>query len=146
MSSATLKLEILTPSGPMAATMVEEEPGVDVAGVQVPGVVGELGILPGHIALVTPVSPGVVRFVRDGKDERIAVGTGFVEVDAHGHVSILVDRAIAAADVDVSTVQTAAKQAREALAKDSDSIERDDYRRARAECEWLEAQLNAARH
>ena len=36
--------------------------GLDVSGVEIPGLFGELGVLPDHVPFVTPVVPGVVRF------------------------------------------------------------------------------------
>ena len=57
-----IKLDILTPLGP-------KRDGIEVGGVEIPGIEGELGVLPQHEALVTAVLPGVVRF-REGPSRR----------------------------------------------------------------------------
>ncbi|RMG94771.1 MAG: F0F1 ATP synthase subunit epsilon [Deltaproteobacteria bacterium] len=95
-----LTLELATPTGRIVDN-------VEVAGVEIPGLLGEIGILPDHEPFCGPVAEGVVRFVEDGADRRIAVGRGFYEVDDHGLVRVLVDRACDAADVDAASVRSA---------------------------------------
>ncbi|MFO0632373.1 MAG: hypothetical protein U0168_05945 [Nannocystaceae bacterium] len=51
MSDTAIKLDILTPMGAI-------RDGIDVPGVEVPGVLGELGILPRHESLITAIVPG----------------------------------------------------------------------------------------
>ncbi len=59
--------------------------------VVLPGVEGELGILPLHVPLMTRLLPGEVRILQGGKQTELVVGTGFVEVladprfDTHRH-------------------------------------------------------------
>ena len=68
-----MRLQIVTPE---AITYDGE-----VAAVTLPGADGELGILPGHVALVVPIVPGVLHIAeRGGGEKMLAVGAGFVEV------------------------------------------------------------------
>jgi len=107
---AKLLLEIVTPE---AKTFSAE---VDM--VVLPGVEGELGILPMHVPLMTRLLPGEVRILQDGKQTELVVGTGFVEV-SQTHVSILTDMAMTDTDIDESAAEDAVKRA-EARAKDKD--------------------------
>ena len=130
---ASLKLDILTPLGPV-------RDGVEVPGVEVPGALGELGVLPQHEALLTAVVPGVVRFREGAKTTRLAIGSGFLEVKEAGRVVILCDRAITPEEVDRTAVT-------KRLAEVTTEIEReknrtlDELRPLEDERRWLEAQL-----
>ena len=67
--------------------------------VSLPGKSGELGILPGHLPLITLVKPGFVR-IRTGKEvEEVFVAGGVLEVQPH-HVTVLADTAIRTKDLD----------------------------------------------
>ena len=79
---AKLKLEIVTPE--------ERKFSGDVDMVVVPGVEGELGILPLHVPLMTRLLPGEVRITQDGKEMELVIGTGFLEVSPT-QVAILTD-------------------------------------------------------
>ena len=79
---ATLRLEIVTPE---AKTYSD-----DVDGVVIPGVEGELGILPQHVALMTQLLPGELRITKNGQETRLAVGEGFVEITGD-KVSVTLD-------------------------------------------------------
>ena len=106
----TLKLEIVTPDG----TAYSE----DVNMVTLPGVEGQLGILPRHIPLMTPMVAGEMIVRKDGQDRFLVVGDGFVEITGD-HVAILTDLAIAAESFDDAKAeearQLAAARLREAM-------------------------------
>ena len=99
---AKLLLEIVTPE---ARTFSE-----DVDMVVLPGVEGELGILPMHVPLMTRLLPGEVRITQGEKQIELVVGTGFVEV-TQTKVSILTDMAMSDAEVDESAAEEAVKRA-----------------------------------
>jgi F-type H+-transporting ATPase subunit epsilon len=107
---AKLILEIVTPE---AKTFSGE---VDM--VVLPGVEGELGILPMHVPLMTQLLPGEVRILQGGKETDLLVGTGFVEV-SQTHVSILTDMAMADTEIDEQAAEEAMKRA-EARVRDKD--------------------------
>ena len=98
----TLRLEIVTPE----AVVYSE----DVEMVTLPSMEGELGILPGHVALMTQLVPGEIIVRRDGHDEFLAVGEGLVEVTGK-RVSILTDMAIAADKIDEAKIEEARQRA-----------------------------------
>lgn len=107
---AKLLLEIVTPE---ARTFSD-----DVDMVVLPGVEGELGILPMHVPLMTRLLPGEVRITQGEKHIELVVGTGFVEV-TQTKVSILTDMAMSDAEVDEGAVEEAIKRA-EANLQDKD--------------------------
>ena len=99
---AKLLLEIVTPE---ARSFSE-----DVDMVVLPGVEGELGILPMHVPLMTRLLPGEVRITQGEKQIELVVGTGFVEV-TQTKVSILTDMAMSDAEVDENAAEEAVKRA-----------------------------------
>jgi len=106
-----LTLEIVTPEARVYSDTVET--------VVIPTVEGEIGILPGHIPLLTQVGAGELRVVKNGKTELLAVGNGFAEIDGD-KVSILAESAITEEKIDVDAAEKAMQRAQEALrGKDS---------------------------
>lgn len=81
----SFQLDIVTPEKTIFSDTVED--------VYLPGSEGEMGVLDMHAALVSPLSPGELRYKKDGKIEELAVGEGFVEV-SDDKVSVLIDLAI----------------------------------------------------
>jgi F-type H+-transporting ATPase subunit epsilon len=79
------------------------------------GVQGDLGILPGHAPLLTQLSPGPVRVVKEGGEEEVYyVSGGMLEVQPD-IVTILADVAVRANDMDEAAAEQARKHALEAL-------------------------------
>jgi F-type H+-transporting ATPase subunit epsilon len=103
---AKLQLEIVTPE----AKVFSEE--VDM--VVLPGVEGELGVLPLHVPLMTRLLPGEVRITQGPKQVELVVGNGFIEV-LPDRVCILTDMALADSEVDEQTAEEAIKRAQETL-------------------------------
>lgn len=104
-----LFLEIVTPE----KIVVSQE----VDSVVAPGTDGEFGVLPGHIHFLTGIVPGELRYNTGTGKESMAVTTGFAEV-SNDKVSILVDAAEKASEIDVERARQAMERARERLEKD----------------------------
>lgn len=95
--------------------------------VVVRGVAGELGILPNHIPLVTPLKISSVKIKQGNKEQLVAVNGGFVEVRKE-KVVILAESAELPGDIDVERAQAAKQRAEQRLsAAKKDEI---DFRRA----------------
>lgn len=110
--------------------------------VALPGEAGELGILPGHVPLISRVKPGSVRIdLSDGGQELIFVAGGILEVQPH-KVTVLSDTAIRGADLDEARANEARKQAEEALRNAKGEVE---VAAAQAELAVMAAQLAALR-
>lgn len=105
-----LKLEVVTP----VRVVVRREVDVVVA----PGTEGELGVLAGHAAFLTGIVPGELRFGAGSERESLAVTTGFLEV-FDNKVSVLVDAAERAGEIDIQRARRAAERARGRLAQDA---------------------------
>ena len=102
----SFKLDIVTPEKTIFSDTVDD--------VYLPGSEGEMGILTMHAALVAPLKPGSLRYLKDGKIEELAVGEGFVEV-ANDKVAVLIDLAIGEDAIDENQVEQAMKRANDAL-------------------------------
>lgn len=109
--------------------------------VVLPGEVGELGILPGHMPLMTRIKPGAVRLKLPDqeKQELIFVAGGILEVQP-GLVTVLADTAIRGKDLDEAKALDAKKRAEEAMVNRESEL---DYARAQAELAEAIAQLAA---
>lgn len=109
--------------------------------VVLPGEAGELGILPGHMPLMTRIKPGAVRLKlpQQEQEELIFVAGGILEVQP-GLVTVLADTAIRGKDLDEAKALDAKRRAEEAMADRSAEL---DYARAQAELAEAVAQLAA---
>ena len=86
-----------------------------VESIQVTGSEGELGILPGHIPLLTGIKPGMLRIVKQfGEEHLIYVAGGVLEVQPHT-ITVLADVAVRAEDLDEQAALAAQKSAQEAM-------------------------------
>jgi F-type H+-transporting ATPase subunit epsilon len=111
--------------------------------VVLPGEVGELGIYPRHIPLITRIKPGAVRIKPAGGGEEllIFVAGGILEVQPKV-ITVLADTAIRGADLDEAKANEALKKAEEARAKAKDKQE---LATVEGELSMLAAQLAAIR-
>lgn len=85
-----------------------------VSEVVVPGIEGELTILPQHAPLLTMIRPGVMRIGKDGEDIDVAMSGGFMEV-RDDRVTILADAAERAEEIDAVRAEEARRAAERAL-------------------------------
>ncbi len=101
-----LTLEIVTPEDRVYRDTVDS--------VVIPTVGGEIGILPGHLPLVTQVAEGELRVTQGPVTRGLVVGGGFAQVDGD-RVKVLAEFAIQVAKIDESAAQRAMQRAEEAL-------------------------------
>ncbi len=107
----------------------------DVTSVQAPGVEGNFQILYGHIPFLTALDVGEIR-INESADSQQSMATsgGVFEVLRTG-VTVLVETAEWASDIDVARAESAFERAKEQLAEDSP-----DLNRPRAEAALARAQ------
>ena len=103
-----LFLEVVTPE----RVVVSQQVDIVVA----PGSIGEFGVLEGHVPFLTGILPGELRYNADGKAEYLSVTTGFAEV-SDNKVSVLVDAAEKATEINVERARKALERAKERLSK-----------------------------
>lgn len=101
-----LTLEIVTPEAKVYSDTIDS--------VVIPTLEGEVGILPGHIPLLTKVEDGELRVTKGNQTLHLAVGGGFAEIDGD-KVSVLAERAITEEQIDEKTVEEALKRAEQAM-------------------------------
>lgn len=112
-----LTLEIVTPEARVYSDTIDT--------VVIPTTEGEIGILPGHIPLLTRVENGELRVTKGGQVSWLAVGNGFAQIEGDV-VSVLAEQAITEDKIDESAVEAALKRAEEELKnapKDGDASE-----------------------
>jgi F-type H+-transporting ATPase subunit epsilon len=129
-----LKLEVVTPE----KVLVSSDADMVVA----PGTMGEFGILEDHVPFLSGILPGELRFTLDGKPEYFAVMDGFLEV-SRNKVSVLVDAAESAKDINIERAREALERARARLAKER-GAEDVDFTRAEAALKRAISRLKVA--
>ena len=101
-----IQLEIVTPE-----RLVYDE---EVDSVNVPGIEGELGILPHHAPLVSTLGYGELRIRKGGAEESFAIVGGFVQVRPD-KVVVMAETADLASEIDLERAQEARREAERAL-------------------------------
>ncbi len=108
-----LHLNLVTPQKQL---LTNEE--VDM--VILPALLGEMGILPGHINTIVQLGLGSLRYKKDGKEEEFAVMGGFVEV-LNDVVQVFAEGADLAGEIDEEAEKQKIKAAKASLSnKDAD--------------------------
>lgn len=130
-----LTLEIVTPEARVYSDVIET--------VVIPTVEGEIGILPGHIPLLTQVEAGELRVTKNGRTEYLVIGNGFAEVDGD-KISVLAESAIDEAKIDEDAVTKAQARAEEAL-KGRENMDPAEVERLEGVVRFAVAQLGAKR-
>ena len=88
-----LQLDVITPERRLLSEQADS--------VNVPGLGGELGILPGHTPLISALQTGVLSYAQGQSVHRLLVSGGFVEVN-NDRVSVLADFAEFPDEVDAA--------------------------------------------
>jgi F-type H+-transporting ATPase subunit epsilon len=87
------------------------------------GIAGELGIMPGHVPLMTKLKAGPVRLIDvEGEEQVFIVGGGILEVMPH-MVTVLADSAMRASDFDETEARRAKAEAERVLQQQKGRIE-----------------------
>ena len=104
----TIQLEIVTPERLVVKVEAEE--------IEIPGMSGYLGVLPGHAPLITELGVGEIAYRAEGQVKRLAVAWGFAEV-LPDKVTILAEVAEKAEEISVVRAREEKRQAEELLRK-----------------------------
>jgi F-type H+-transporting ATPase subunit epsilon len=111
---AKLQVELVTAEG----RILSEEADF----VRAPGLAGELGVLPQHIPLMTPLRTGEVLVRNDNREEFLFVAGGFLEV-LPDKVVILADAAERAEDIDEARAEESRRRAQQLVEQRADSAD-----------------------
>ena len=110
-----LSVEILTPE---RSVFTADDVDYAVA----PATAGDVGILPGHAPLVTPIETGEVRIERGGETDSFAVSGGMLEV-VNDHVQLLAQSAEHEGDIDMERAKAAQGRARERIKTEGEGVD-----------------------
>ena len=128
-----IRLDVITPERGVLSETVDA--------VSVPGLAGELGILPGHTPLISQLRTGVLSYTQGGTTRRLHVSGGFVEVN-DDRVSVLADLAERPEEIDAARARLAREHAERALSNFSGT--EDEFERARCDLERSVVRLQLA--
>ncbi|MFL2826046.1 MAG: ATP synthase F1 subunit epsilon [Coraliomargaritaceae bacterium] len=106
-----LKLEIISPKEKVFSTEAKQ--------VVLPTESGEIGLLTGHIPMVTQLKLGALKVINDSSQEIFAIKGGFAQL-VSDTISILTDEAVAASDLEASEIEQSINAVEKKLA-DSES-------------------------
>jgi len=101
-----LQLEIVTPERLAYSDEVDA--------VTLPGIEGELGVLPHHAPLVSTLGVGELRIRKGGAEESFAIAGGFLQV-LPTKVVVLAETADMASEIDLEKAQEARREAEKAF-------------------------------
>ncbi len=101
-----LQLDVITPERRLLSEQADA--------VTVPGLGGELGILPGHTPLISALQTGVLSYTQGGTTRRLLVSGGFVEVNGD-RVSVLADLAELPEEMDAARARLEREEAERRL-------------------------------
>ena len=101
-----IQLEIVTPERLAYSDLVDA--------VVLPGIEGELGVLPHHAPLVTMLGVGELRIRKAGAEESFAIVGGFLQVRPD-KVVVMAETADLASDIDLEKAQEARREAEAVL-------------------------------
>lgn len=103
-----LQLELITPYKKVLSEQVDMITAV--------GSLGEFGVLPGHASFLTSLKIGELTYTKDGEMFHLALNWGYFEV-VNDTVTILVETAEHADEIDLERARAALGRAEEALKK-----------------------------
>jgi len=117
---ATFHFELVSPERLVFAGEVNQ--------VDVPGEVGEFGVLAGHAPYIATLKPGMLKiYGASGAPQRIVVKGGFAEVGPTG-LTVLAEEATPADEFDPAMIADAIKDAEEDIADAKSDVARDKAR------------------
>jgi len=107
----TLTLRVLAPDQSVFDDTADE--------IILPSTTGLLGVLPGHISMVTAIDCGVLRVLKNGTWDSIALTGGFAEVESN-EVTVLVNKAEMGKNIDSVKAEAELEQAKNQLSQAED--------------------------
>jgi len=128
-----LHLEVITQEQPVYKD--------DVDLVMAPAHLGQIGILPGHIGLLTKLNSGELFILKGPNMTVLAVSGGLLDVH-NDKVTIMADSAIRADEIDLAKVEAAKRKAEETL---KDKLSERDFAIAQADLRKAALELKVAK-
>ena len=131
----TLNLRVLAPDKSVYDGSADE--------VILPSTTGQLGILTGHVSMLTALDSGVLRLREGSSWQSIALSGGFAEVEAN-EVTVLVNDAELGSRIDAAAAASAFEAAQQAAASFEGQAPSPEKVKAQQELARTRARLQAA--
>lgn len=112
--STSLQLDVVTPDKKVVNATVDY--------VSCPGVEGEFGVLKDHVALLSALKVGVLRYDQASTQQYVFISGGFADVNSN-MVTVLAESAELAQDIDQGRAQAARQRAEERLAQRNEKLD-----------------------
>jgi len=109
-----------------------------------PSTTGLLGVLPGHISMVTAIDFGVLRVLKNGNWDSIALTGGFAEVESN-EVTVLVNKAEMGKNIDSAKAEAELEQAKNHLTQTQDKETSPEKIKAQEALNQAKAWFNASK-
>lgn len=126
-----LTLEIVTPEARVYSDTIDS--------VVIPTSSGEIGVLPGHIPLLTEVDDGELRVTKNGQTEFLVIGGGFAQVEGD-RVRVLAEHAINESKIDEKAVEAALQRAESQL-KEAENMDPNEFEKLQGMVRFAGVQL-----
>lgn len=110
-----LKLEIISPKEKVFSTEAKQ--------VILPTESGEIGLLTGHIPLITQLKLGALKVINESSQEIFAIKGGYAQL-VSDKISILTDEAIASSDLEASSIEQSINEVEKQLANSESASEK----------------------
>jgi len=132
----TLTLRVLAPDQSVFDDTADE--------IILPSTTGLLGVLPGHISMVTAIDFGVLRVLKNGNWDSIALTGGFAEVESN-EVTVLVNKAEMGKNIDSAKAEAELEQAKNQLSQTQDKENSPEKIKAQESLNKAKAWFNASK-
>jgi len=109
-----------------------------------PSTTGLLGVLPSHISMVTAIDIGVMRVLKNGNWDSIALTGGFAEVESD-EVTVLVNKAEMGKNIDSNKAEAELEQAKNQLSQTQDQVSSPEKIKAQEALNKAKAWFNASK-
>jgi len=106
---------------------------------------GQLGIMPNHVPVISSLEVDEVRIKHDGEEDEVAVNGGFLEF-SDNVATIVADSAERQDDIDVGRAESARDRAQAAIKKAQDEHDADTLARAEVALRRAINRINVANH
>ena len=113
----------------------------DIFQVTLPTKSGEITVLPGHVPLISTISPGELRIKDKEGEHSFAISGGCVEIAENNRITILAHNIERATEIDIERAEEARKRAEEMLAEDK-HVDNIDFARIQV---MMEREFNRVR-
>ena len=133
----SITLKVLAPNQNVFEGEAEE--------VILPSTTGQLGVLPGHISLVTAIDIGVLRLRSNSKWISIALMGGFAEIESD-EVTVLVNSAEIGSQINTQNAEEDLSNAKAALGKFSENEKSPEKIKAIGEVSKAQARIQASKN